>query len=181
MSAYIGAGTEYKFREALAFQYESSRETQYALTADWELVPDNLVNRGLAYLGATLEPAVLLAYRDDRQQNIGITEVALYANLRWSRFPWSDRLPTTIALGWGLSYTSDITANEAEDAENTDPDKGPQRWLNYLAVEYGFWLPQHPRWQFFYRLHHRSGASGLFASHEVGSNVMGLGVRYRLD
>jgi hypothetical protein len=180
-SFYVGAGTEYKFRDALKFQYESAQETMYAATLDWDLAADNPLNRGAGWLGATLEPGVLLAYRDDRQQDIDIYEFAFYGTLRWSRFPWSDTLPTTIALSWGLSYTSDITANEAEDAENTDPDEGPQRWLNYLAVEYGFSPPQHRRWQFFYRLHHRSGASGLFASHEVGSNVMGFGVRYRLD
>lgn len=177
-SIYLGAGNEYKFRDALAFRYESAQETMVSLTFDWHLADRNPFSRAAAWLGATLEPAVLLGYRDDRQQDLDIYELALYANLRWSDFPWNDRLPTTIAVGWGASYTSDITANEAEDAVEAPPDEGPQRWLNYLVVEYGFSLPHDPRWQFFYRLHHRSGASGLFASHEVGSNVMGLGVRY---
>lgn len=177
-SIYLGAGNEYKFRDALAFRYESAQETMVSLTFDWHLADRNPFNRAAAWLGATLEPAVLLGYRDDRQQDLDIYELALYANLRWSDFPWNDRLPTTIAVGWGASYTSDITANEAEDAVEAPPDEGPQRWLNYLVVEYGFSLPHDPRWQIFYRLHHRSGASGLFASHEVGSNVMGLGVRY---
>ena len=120
-----------------------------------------------------------MAYRDDRQQNIDIYEAAFFANARWSNFPWNDTLMTTIAIGWGVSYTSDITANEAQDEIDTDPDEGPQRWLNYLSFEYGVALPRYPQWQLFYRLHHRSGAFGLFASNDVGSNVMALGLRYQ--
>ena len=134
-SMYVGAGTEYKFREALAFRYESSQETMYSLALDWHLAPDNAFNRAAAWLGATLEPAVLVGYRDDRNQDLDIYEFALYANLRWSRFPWNDRLPTTVAIGWGVSYTSDLTANEAMDDVEAPPDEGPQRWLNFLGVE----------------------------------------------
>ena len=88
---------------------------------------------------------------------------------------------TSLAIGWGLSYTSDITADEAQDAEDVDDDEGPQRWLNYLSFEYAFGLPKYPQWDVFYRLHHRSGAFGLFAANDVGSNVMGLGIRYTFD
>ena len=178
ISSYVGAGNEYRFKQALAFKYESAHETMYALSLDWHLPPDSAVNRGAAWLGASIEPAVLVGYRDDRQQDIGIAEAVLCANLRWSNFPWNDSLRTSLAIGWGVSYTSDITANEAEDAAKTDPDEGPQRWLNYLSFEAGFALPRNPNWQLFYRLHHRSGAFGLFADNDVGSNVMGLGVRY---
>ncbi|MEL7045667.1 MAG: hypothetical protein AAGL66_11690, partial [Pseudomonadota bacterium] len=107
-SIYLGAGNEYKFRDALAFRYESAQETMLSLTFDWQLADHNPFNRAAAWLGATLEPVVLLGYRDDRQQDLDIYEFALYANLRWSEFPWNDRLPTTIAVGWGASYTSDI-------------------------------------------------------------------------
>ena len=180
IAGWVGAGTEYKLKQALAFRYESSHETAYAIEADWELKADNPFNRAAGWIGATIEPVFLLAYRDDRQQDIGITEGALFANLRWSNFPWNNTLPTSIAIGWGVSYTDGLTANEAQDAKYTDDDEGPQRWLNYLAVEYAFGLPQYPGWQLFYRLHHRSGAFGLFAANDVGSNVMGLGLRYRL-
>lgn len=179
IAGYVGGGTEYKLKQALLFKYESSHETMYALELDWHLEPESPFNRIFAWAGATLEPVALVAYRDDRQQKIDIYEAAFFANLRWSNFPWNERLTTTIAIGWGVSYTSDITANEVEDEENTDPDEGPQRWLNYLSVEYGFALPKYPQWQLFYRLHHRSGAFGLFAANDVGSNVMGLGLRYQ--
>ena len=179
VAGYVGAGTEYKLKQALAFRYDSSHETMYAIEADWELDPDSVFNRAAGWIGATIEPVFLLAHRDDRQQDIGITEGALFASLRWSNFPWNDALPTAMAIGWGVSYTDGLTANEAQDAQDTDEDEGPQRWLNYLSVEYAFGLPQYPRWQVFYRLHHRSGAFGLFAANDVGSNVMGLGLRYR--
>lgn len=179
LAGYAGAGTEYKLKQALLFKYEPSDESMLALELDWHLQPDNLFNRVLSRVGATLEPVVLVAYRDDRQQDIDIYEAAFYANVRWSNFPWNHKLMTTIAIGWGASYTSDITANEAQDAVDADPDEGPQRWLNYLSVEYGVALPKHPQWQLFYRLHHRSGAFSTFAANDVGSNVMGLGLRYR--
>ena len=178
IAGYVGAGTEYKLKQALSFKYESSQETMYAMELDWHLAPENVVNRAAGWIGATIEPVVLVAYRDDRQQDIDIYEAVGYANVKWSNFPWNHKLKTSIAIGWGLSYTSDITANEAQDAIEADPDEGPQRWMNFLSFEYGFGLPQYPQWEVFYRLHHRSGAWGLFASKEVGSNVMGLGVRY---
>ncbi len=129
IAGYIGAGTEYKLKQALLFKYESSQETMAAIELDWHLEQQNLLNRAFAWAGATLEPVALIAYRDDRQQNIDIYEAAVFANLRWSDFPWNKVLKTTIAIGWGLSYTSDITANEAQDEVNTGLDEGPQRWL----------------------------------------------------
>jgi hypothetical protein len=180
VAGYIGAGTEYKLKQALLFKYDSSHESMYALELDWYLAPDNPLSRAFAWSRASVEVVTLVGLRQDRQQDIDLYEAAFFAHFRWSNFPWSDTLPTSIAIGWGLSYTSDITANEAEDALVADPDQGPQRWLNYLSVEYALRLPRAPRWELYYRLHHRSGAFDLFASNDVGSNVMGLGLRYRL-
>lgn len=177
-AVYVGAGSEEKFKPSLAFKFESAHETMYAAELDWHLSDENFFNRMAAYIGAEIEPAALLAYRDDRVQDVGIEEIVLFAHLRWSKFPWNHKLLTTIAIGEGVSYTNGLTTNELIDAAETDPDEGPQRWLNFISFEVTAGLPAHPQWQVFYRLHHRSGAFGLFAANDVGSNVMGLGVRY---
>ena len=50
---------------------------------------------------------------------------------RWNRFPWDKYLDTSLAVGDGLSYNTEISDIELED----DEDAG--RWLNYLMFEYG--------------------------------------------
>lgn len=178
VAVYVGAGSEEKFKPSLAFKFESAHETMYAAELDWHLTEQNFFNRMAGYIGAEIEPAVLIAYRDDRIQDEGIEEIVLFAHIRWSKFPWNHKLMTTIAIGEGVSYTNGLTTNELIDAADADEDEGPQRWLNFISLELTAALPAHPQWQVFYRLHHRSGAFGLFAANDVGSNVMGLGVRY---
>jgi hypothetical protein len=52
------------------------------------------------------------------------------------------------------------------------------RLLNYLMFELAVAVPQRPQWTLFARVHHRSGAFGLFDGVSGGSNVVGAGVRY---
>ena len=45
--------------------------------------------------------------------------------------------------------------------------------------EFDFFLPDHPRFGLVTRLHHRSGAFGLFDGVHDAANAVGFGLRYR--
>lgn len=91
---------------------------------------------------------------------------------RWLVFPWNDHLRTTLAVGNGVSYATDIPEVEEKNHSETS------RLLDYLMFEFTFGLPQYPQWDLIARLHHRSGAYGLYNGVTGASNALAWGVRY---
>ena len=91
--------------------------------------------------------------------------------IRWTRFPWDQRLDTSVAGGLGVSYASEIP-----DAE-VDFEGDSERLLAYWMLEVEAALPRTTDWHILARLHHRSPAYGLFGD-GGGVNVLGLGLRY---
>ena len=90
---------------------------------------------------------------------------------RWRPFPWDRYLDTTFAVGEGLSYATETPRFEALQYDETS------RLLNYLMFELAFSLPEVPQWSVVGRIHHRSGAWGLFNGVHGASNALGLGLR----
>jgi hypothetical protein len=99
-------------------------------------------------------------------------EFASTINARWITFPWNRYLETSVAIGGGLSVTSEVPVLEKRDPNNSDA----ATLLHYLLIEASIGLPN-SKWSLVGRVHHRSGIFGLF-SHS-GSNVLQVGVRYR--
>lgn len=93
--------------------------------------------------------------------------------VRWDGFPWSERVPTSFAVGEGVSWASRVPAMEAalQGVES--------KLMNYLAFEIDVALPDSPATHLALRLHHRSGAYGLFNGETAGSNFIALGLRRR--
>lgn len=104
-----------------------------------------------------------------------IYEVAPYVAWRWANLPWNHYVATSFALGEGVSYVSSVPAIEKNDNDNS------KRLLNYLMFEATFANPDYPRLQLVARVHHRSGAYGLYGAGNSGSNDIGLGIRYLFD
>lgn len=104
-----------------------------------------------------------------------IYEFDPYVAFRWANFPWNDYVTTSLAIGEGISYASSVPWIEKRHNQNT------KRLLNYLMLEATFALPMHPELQLVARIHHRSGAFGLYHAGNSGSNVIGLGVRYLFE
>jgi len=92
--------------------------------------------------------------------------------LRWMTFPWDQYVNTTFAFGEGLSYASKTPNIEQLHNENVS------HLLNYLLIELTVEIPQMPNFSFITRVHHRSGAYGLFHGVKGASNGVGLGIRY---
>jgi len=99
-------------------------------------------------------------------------EFASSINARWITFPWNRYLETSVAIGGGLSVTSEVPVLEKRDPDNSNA----ATLLHYLLLEAEIGLPN-SNWSLVGRVHHRSGIFGLF-SHS-GSNVLAVGVRYR--
>jgi len=90
---------------------------------------------------------------------------------RWTRFPWDHYMDTSFAVGEGQSYATNSPVSEER--------KGTQRLLNYLLVEVSVTMPGSGNLDVFTRLHHRSAVFGLYGGASGGSNVVGIGTRYR--
>jgi hypothetical protein len=88
---------------------------------------------------------------------------------RWVTFPWNAYLGTTVAVGEGVSYATEIPKLEKKP--------GASQWLNYLLFEFTFALPAHPEWGLVVRVHHRSGFYSELAPNS--SNAVALGIKYR--
>lgn len=92
--------------------------------------------------------------------------------LRWNTFPWDSYLDTSFAFGNGVSYATRTPRIEEVQHEKT------HAFLDYMLFELALSLPQEPRWSLVWRIHHRSGAFGLFNGVHGASNALGMGLKY---
>lgn len=104
-----------------------------------------------------------------------IYEFNPYLAFRWENLPWNQYVNSSLAIGEGISYDTSVSSLEKKSNENT------KRLLNYLMLEATFAPPRYPQLQFVARIHHRSGAYGLYHAGNTGSNDVGLGIRYLFD
>lgn len=122
------------------------------------------------------------SYRWEAEEQVGQhfgdqdhLEVNALVIFRWTRFPWHEVMPTTFALGDGLSYAFEKPALEEELHAH---EGGTNELLNYLLLELTFAAPSWRHWSVVGRVHHRSGVFGLFDGVDGGSNILTLGLRY---
>lgn len=106
-------------------------------------------------------------------QRVRFTKLILILLFVGNIFPGS-YLINTAAIGEGISYASSIPLRESKDSSTHNA----KRLLNYLMFEVTTALPAYPEWELAVRIHHRSGAWGLYGAGNLSSNVIGLGVRY---
>jgi len=89
---------------------------------------------------------------------------------RWHYFPWNKYVDTSFAVGDGVSYYTEVSEVEEED------DEDAQRALNYLLFEVALGLPEYPKWDLVFRIHHRSSVFGLAGA--GGSNFVCGGIKF---
>ncbi len=86
-----------------------------------------------------------------------------------------EKLRVTPAVTVGFSYVTGKTQTEvAREAGSGDS----ATFLFYLAPEIGVSLVEHPDWEMFARIQHRSGLYGTLANID-GANALTFGVRHR--
>lgn len=155
---------------------------------DWDRWPENIQSVELAHtlskengirqffypIVGVVQVAFVFTIRNGTDEPT-IYEVDPYIGFRWANMPWNNFVVTSFAIGEGLSFVSSIPSVEKKDNNNT------KRLLNYLMFEATFALPKYPRFQIIARIHHRSGAYGLFKAGNTGSNDVGFAIRYLFD
>jgi len=92
--------------------------------------------------------------------------------VRWEPFWWDRLLDTSLAFGLGASYGTRRPAVELAKSGETE------RLLAYWMLELALAQPDRPQLALIFRLHHRSGAYGLFAD-EGASTAPVIGLKYR--
>lgn len=95
---------------------------------------------------------------------------------RWMTFPWDHYVDTRFALGGGVSWASEVPFIEPRAKELGQEESS--QLLGYVLIEFEFAPPRESNWSGFVRLHHRSGAWGIFDDVRGGSNFVTLGTRY---
>ncbi len=102
------------------------------------------------------------------------SEINTAFSLRWRTFPWDRYVDTSLAYGLGISHAF------ARPPIEEEPERRATRTLIFMPTELTFARPrsQGSPWEAMLRIHHRSGAFGVFKD-AGGSNFVSLGVRYR--
>ena len=135
------------------------------------LKEDNFFRRLVSPLVGVVQIAGDITLRNGKNEHT-IYEFNPYIAFRWANLPWNHYVTTSFAIGEGVSYVTSVPAIEKKYNKNT------KRLLNYLMLEASLAFPNCPRWQLIVRIHHRSGAFGLYQAGNTGSNDVGLGLRY---
>jgi len=146
---------------------ENLQSVEIAHTLD----PDNFLRRLVSPIVGVVQVAGNVTLRNGRGEP-RIFEFDPYIIFRWANLPWNNYVVTSFGFAEGVSYATSIPAMEAKYNDHT------KRFLNYLMFEATFALPEYPRWQLVARVHHRSGAYGLYHAGNTGSNAVGVGISY---
>jgi hypothetical protein len=142
-----------------------------SLEVAYTLNQDNFFRKLVNPLVGVVQLAGNGTIRQGDNQNT-IYEADPYIIFRWANWPWNYYVTTSFGFAEGVSYASSVPAIEKRNNTNT------KRFLNYLMYEITLAPPSHPEWQLVFRVHHRSGAYGLYHADNTGSNDIGLGIRY---
>ena len=82
-----------------------------------------------------------------------------------------------LQAGTGLGLSHAFSRPSYEDGPFDDPDRRYQTQL-MLLFDLRMRLKEYPRWSIFARVQHRSGAYGVIAPQNVGSNFLAAGFSY---
>lgn len=158
------------------FQGEFHRWPEHIQSVELEktLEESNPIRRFFNPIVGVVQFAGNATIRNGSNENT-IYEFEPYLFFRWANFPWNSYVTTSLGIGEGVSYVTAVPAIEKKDNQNT------KRLLNFLAFEATFAAPSYPQLQLVARIHHRSGAYGLYHAGNTGSNDVGLGIRYLFD
>lgn len=167
---YHGTLSETNLLSVFKFDAKTGQETITSIEPEYELSPQNMIRRFFAPFITTVSFANNFSYISD--PGGPIYEYDPFLLFQWKNFPWDKYVISTFGIGWGVSYDSRISTWEQHDSDNT------KKLLNYLAFETSLALPAYPKLQLVVRLHHRSGAFGLYGADNAGSNFIGAGIRY---
>jgi hypothetical protein len=151
---------QHVIRQPLTADYTDSWLLAAALSRPWARLRDD---------GLRFEAEAQLVRHFGEQHHWEVNTMPVV--VRWRRFPWDERVATSVAFGLGLSYATEVPPLEVELEGDSE------QWLVYWMFELTAGPPA-AAWAATLRLHHRSVAWGLMGD-DGGANALGLGVRYQ--
>ena len=160
LTAYAGAHAQDDFQDVVTFQPKFEDNAYVGVMA---LARELWYYK--KYFSFELEGQVAKHFNKDTQWEFVGVLIG-----RWNFFPWDRYLDTSLAIGDGMSYYTEVSEVEKED------DEDAQRALNYLLVEVAMGLPKYPQWDLVLRIHHRSSVFGLVGA--GGSNFVCAGIKF---
>ena len=175
--AFRGWSNYHTLGRTVRFIWDGAGEDVYGLDVTYTISPTTGFGRFFdRYLAARFQVAGKVNARN-QPTGVWISELSAYFALRWRRLPWNHIVATSFSMGEGLSVVSDVPEIEIL----TTAVGGTSRLLNYWMMEMTLAVPSLPYLQLVGRIHHRSGAFGLFGdAQESGSNTVGLGIRIHM-
>jgi len=165
VTGYTAALSEDGIEDVLGFSADYEKDYKLAALALSRKLEDN-------FESIDLEWEAQLVKHIDGQDHWEVNGLMIG---RWLPFPWDNTLDTSFAFGAGLSYATELPEFEQNNHPNAN------QLLVYLLVELELTPPQQKDWSLVFRVHHRSGAYGLFNDVEGASNALGIGLKYRFD
>lgn len=172
---YRGFESSTSLGQLLAFNYKPTHTALYSAEVGYALSAENPIQKFFEPIFSRIELSGNVSYLTGGNNPHNIYQFNPFIMFRYTKFPWNAYLNTTVAIGEGISYSTRIPAIEVAESQNA------KRLLNFLVVEATFALPKYPRWQMMVRIHHRSGAFGLYGAGNTGSNIPSIGIRYLFD
>ncbi|MFA9479952.1 hypothetical protein ACERK3_16840 [Phycisphaerales bacterium AB-hyl4] len=159
VTAFIGQWDESRFAEILTFRGGDMKASYLAGFA----LNRRIARKANDIVHWEVEASVFRHWRiqDNWEGNLALV-------VRWTAFPWDRYVNTSAAFGSGVSLASEKPKLEGTTRE----------FLHHLLAEVEFAPPGDTPWSGVARVHHRSGAFGLYGRHG-GSNAITLGLRYR--
>lgn len=167
---YIGKMTKDNLGQVLVLDYTLDRDTLYSFEIAKELDYCNAFRRFFQPVVNSIDLRANFTLLDDTYGTI--YEFNPYFTLNWYQFPWCRQVKTTFSFGEGLSYVSKVPYTEEKNSDES------RKLLNFLLFEVAFAAPCHPEWEIIARVHHRSGAFGIYHANNAGSTAIGIALRY---
>jgi len=173
---YCGGTANQTFGKVIRGKYSSFGELIYAAELAYTLDKNNLIRRFFSPIFDIVQLAGNVALRHDYRRHDNVKEGNLYLIWRFTRFPWSNYLRNSVAIGDGISYDSHPPYANMEPGK---PASDFSKLINYLLLEVTFALPAHPEFELSLRMHHSCTAWGTFPKNpNAGSTNVGIGFRY---
>lgn len=137
-------------------------------------VPADWVRTALGWVGlenSTSAKEFVLVKHSGQQRHVE------WGALYLLRTPYAALGPVQLRAGAGIGLSYAWGTPSYEDGPPGDPGRR-YKLQNFDAYELETGLAASPQWAFVGRVHHRSGAYGLIAPRNVGSNFLTVSLRY---
>lgn len=168
---YYGKMTNNNMGDVFIGHYTLNHDALYSLELGKELSPSSCFRQFFQPLVSSVDVRLNGTLLQDDYGSI--IEINPYFTFNWFFFPRCQRMHSVLSIGEGISYVSKVPYAEELNSEDT------RRLLNFLLAEFGISLPWCPHWEILARVHHRSGAFGIYHANNSGSTAVGLAIRYR--